>query len=194
MDSRMEWNRVKNELLSSVNQVEIFEKEITTDRNDTRIEAIRNNTDSIVINKYLRLLGAGKSPYENVHLFNQEAEKAFGEKNDIVAYDAFGGLFAVKGTIQYFAPDTLEWENTEKDGDDFVRWLASGSLKGFYSCFLWDKSEEVINRLQLGQGILMYPFLWAKECDIDAADKKLVPYRELLELNGEFYISFQELK
>ena len=68
-----------------------------------------------------------------------------------------------------------------------------------YICCRWEPVsythlEEVINRLQLGQGILMYPFLWAKECDIDAADKKLVPYRELLELNGEFYKSFQELK
>lgn len=66
-------------------------------------------------------------------------------------------------------------------------WLLSENLKDFYSGFLWDKSEELINNLKSGQGILIYPYLWAKECDINTAVKKLVPYKEILEMNAEFY-------
>ena len=66
-------------------------------------------------------------------------------------------------------------------------WLLSENLKDFYSGFLGDKSEELINNLKSGQGILIYPYLWAKECDINSAVKKLVPYKEILEMNAEFY-------
>lgn len=188
----MEWNRIKKELLKSKNSIEIFEKDnaIVTNKNNTIMEVVVNNTDSIVINKYLRILGTGQNLYENIFLFNLEAERAFGEKNYIVAYDAFGGLFSTKGTIHYFAPDTLEWEDLDINYYEFVRWTLSEKLKDFYSAFLWDHSEELINNLKLGQGILIYPYLWAKECDINTAVKKLVPYKEILEMNAEFYKSF----
>ena len=62
----MNWSSVKNEFLNSTNSIEIFEKDNVTDKYNTIMEAIVNNTDSIVINKYLRLLGSGKSLYENI--------------------------------------------------------------------------------------------------------------------------------
>lgn len=186
----MNWSSVKNEFLNSTNSIEIFEKDNVTDKYNTIMEAIVNNTDSIVINKYLRLLGSGKSLYENIFSFNLEVERAFGEKNYIVAYDAFGGFFSTKGTIHYFAPDTLEWEDLEMNYNEFVKWVLSENLSGFYSSFLWDKSEDMLNNLKLGQGILIYPYLWAKECNINTAVKKLVPYKEILEINAEFYGDF----
>lgn len=189
----MEWNRVKKEFLTSRNSIEIFEKDKVTDNNSTVMEAIVHNTDSIVINRYLRLLGTGQSLYENIFSFNLEVEKIFGEKNYIVAYDAFGGLFATKGTIHYFAPDTLAWEDLEINCDEFIMWLLSENLREFYSSFLWDKSGDTISNLKLGEGILIYPYLWAKECDINAAVKKLVPFKELLEMNAKFYKSFKPL-
>ena len=186
----MNWSSVKNEFLNSTNSIEIFEKDNVTDKYNTIMEAIVNNTDSIVINKYLRLLGSGQSLYENIFLFNLEVERAFGEKNYIVAYDAFGGLFATRGTIHYFAPDTLEWEDLEMNYNEFVKWVLSENLRDFYSSFFWDKSEDMLNNLKLGQGILIYPYLWAKECNINTAVKKLVPYKEILEINAEFYGDF----
>ena len=51
----MEWNIVKNSFLNSRNSVEIFERENVTEKNNTVMEAIVNNTDSVVINKYLRI-------------------------------------------------------------------------------------------------------------------------------------------
>lgn len=183
----MEWNIVKNSFLNSRNSVEIFERENVTEKSNTVMEAIVNNTDSVVINKYLRILGSGQSLYENIFSFNLEAERAFGEKNYIVAYDAFGGLFSARETIHYFAPDTLEWEDLDISYNEFIMWILSENLKDFYSGFLWDKSEELINNLKSGQGILIYPYLWAKECDINTAVKKLVPYKEILEMNAEFY-------
>ena len=186
----MNWSSVKNEFLNSTNSIEIFEKDNVTDKYNTIMEAIVNNTDSIVINKYLRLLGSGQSLYENIFLFNLEVERAFGEKNYIVAYDTFGGLFSARGTIHYFAPDTLEWEDLELNQNEFVMWLLSKNLRNFYSSFLWNKGEDMINNLKLGQGILIYPYLWAEECDVNTAAKKLVPYKELLKMNGEFYKKF----
>ena len=56
----MNWSSVKNEFLNSTNSIEIFEKDNVTDKYNTIMEAIVNNTDSIVINKYLRLLGSDK--------------------------------------------------------------------------------------------------------------------------------------
>ena len=76
----MEWNIVKNSFLNSRNSVEIFERENVTEKNNTVMEAIVNNTDSVVINKYLRILGSGQSLYENIFSFNLEAERAFGKK------------------------------------------------------------------------------------------------------------------
>ena len=186
----MEWNRVKNEFLKSTNNIEIFEKGNITDGN-TIMETIVNNTNSIVVNKYLRMLGTGQNLYENIFSFNLEVERIFGEKNYIVAYDAFGGLFASKGTIHYFAPDRLEWENLEINYSEFIMWLLSEDIQDFYSAFLWNTREEMSNDLKLGQGILIYPYLWAKECDIDTAVKKIVPYKEIIEMNGEFYKNFQ---
>lgn len=182
----MEWDRVKNEFLTSINSVELFEKDKVTDKNNTVMEAIVHNTDSILINKYLRLLGSGKNLYENIFSFNLEVEKIFGEKNYIVAYDAFGGLFSTRGTIHYLAPDTLTWEDLGINYDGFIMWLLSEDLKEFYSSFLWDKSGDMISNLKLGEGILVYPYLWAKECDINTAVKKIVPFKELLEMNAEF--------
>lgn len=186
----MEWNRVKNEFLKSTNNIEIFEKSNITDGKNTIMEAIVNNTDSIVVNKYLRLLGTGQNLYENIFSFNLEVERIFGEKNYIVAYDAFGGLFSTKGTIHYFAPDRLEWENLEINYNEFIMWLLSEDIQDFYSSFLWNTSEEMLNDLKLGQGILIYPYLWAKECDIETAVKKIVPYKEIIEMNGEYYKNF----
>lgn len=37
-----------------------------------------------------------------------------------------------------------------------------------------------------GEGILIYPYLWAKECNIETASKKVVPLKELLGMNEEF--------
>ena len=75
----MNWSSVKNEFLNSTNSIEIFEKDNVTDKYNTIMEAIVNNTDSIVINKYLRLLGSGKSFYENIFsgrlLFREKYKK-----------------------------------------------------------------------------------------------------------------------
>ena len=47
----------------------------------------------------------------------------------------------------------------------------------------WRKDAEAVG---FGEGILIYPYLWAKECNIETASKKVVPLKELLGMNEEF--------
>ena len=35
------------------------------------------------------------------------------------------------------------------------------------------------------EGILVYPFLWSEESDVESASKSIVPFEELVDLNVE---------
>jgi hypothetical protein len=103
----------------------------------------------------------------------------------VVAYDAAGGFFAMdtgrfggSGQIYYFAPDTMEWENTELAYSGFVHWLANGDLAQFYETFRWDGWQEEMTKLQSGQVFSYYPPLWSKEGGGESSSKSPVPVSE----------------
>ena len=125
----------------------------------------------------------------------------FGEKMNydssgllVVATDIVGGIFALnmgrfpedQGFVWYFAPDTLEWESLEMKYSQFIAWLAQGDLSGYYSSMRWTDWRKDAESVGFGEGILIYPYLWAKECNIETASKKVVPLKELLGMNEEF--------
>ena len=66
-------------------------------------------------------------------------------------------MFASEKTIHYFAPDTLQWEDLEINYEEFLNWIIEDDITDFYE-----------------------PFLWPKECDLNKAFKKIVPYKDLL--------------
>lgn len=112
----------------------------------------------------------------------------------IVAYDIAGGFFAMNNgafadhspSIYYFAPDTLEWEDTEKGYTDFLYWALNGDLDRYYATFRWIGWEKDVRELNGGQAMMIYPFLWSEEGrDANRADRSPVPVAELWDLQQD---------
>ena len=151
------------------------------------------NTGGIVIDDWIRIFGQTK---DNIGISHYNKE--FGASHEltglfVVASDIVGGLFAINinrfedeaNSIWYFAPDTLEWECLEMKYSEFFSWALQGNIDEFYETMRWNGWEKDAKEVGFDQGILIYPFLWANECIIDKADKKAVPFDELVALNFE---------
>ena len=50
----------------------------------------------------------------------------------------------------------------------------------------WKNWKEDVKDVGMNNAILIYPFLWAKECDIENATKKEVAIDEIIEMNFEY--------
>lgn len=103
----------------------------------------------------------------------------------VVAYDASGGFFALDtgkfgglGLIHYWAPDSLEWEDTELRYSDFINWLAEGDLEQFYATFRWQDWRRDMAQLAAGQVFAYYPPLWTREGGGEASSKAPVSVQE----------------
>lgn len=88
--------------------------------------------------------------------------------------------------IWYFAPDLLEWENLDINYAEFLSWACGSGLGEFYQSFLSKDIDSICSKVNVNQAILIYPFLWAKECDLKTADKKIVPLEELIAINAGY--------
>lgn len=146
---------------------------------DSVLYSVVTNTNGIIINNWIRLWGQNSDDNHGVGyyntLFRNDIEGLF-----LVASDVLGGLFAIninkldKGNnlIWYFAPDTLEWECMDMQYNEFLAWSMQGDIDEFYSTMRWYNWEEDVKKISINFALLIYPFLWAKECDIDKARKK----------------------
>ena len=183
---KLDWKYFKEKLANSPNDIQIFEKTggVTNPaKGNTAMEVITSNVSFILVNKYLRILGTSESMYENIFDFTNEFREVFSEEKYIVAYDIFGGLFASEKTIHYFSPDNLQWEDLDVSYGEFIEWIAGIDITDFYETFLWNDMDELLQKMKSDEGVFIYPFLWAKECDINTASKKIVPYKDLLVSN-----------
>ena len=183
---KFDWGHYKNKLLKVKNDVCIFERIDMVDNKQkyrTVMETIVNNVSLITVNKYLRILGTSDSAYESILGFTNLFKEIYNEEKYIIAYDVFGGLFATERTIHYFAPDTLEWEDLQINYEKFIEWAVNGKVNEFYESFLWDGFEEIVSKASPDEGVFVYPFFWAKECDINTASKKIVPFKDILAIN-----------
>jgi hypothetical protein len=105
----------------------------------------------------------------------------------LIADDVPGGFFAInggefgsdQGNVYYFAPDTLEWENTGKGYTDFIHWCLFGDLQKFYEGYRWTGWETEVSALGGDKGFSIYPPLWAKGPIISERDRRAVPLAEL---------------
>ena len=190
---KLDWNIFQAELLCSPNKIEIFEKASET-HYDTVLDIVVNNASLIVVNNYLRLLCSGETEYENILLFNDKFKEFIGEKKYAVAHDVFGGIFAItESGINYFSPDSLNWEDLKISYADFIIWISTQNINEFYESFIWSDSDDYIKNVKPNEGIIIYPFLWSKECDVNTASKTIIPYDELLVTNYEFYKDFNSV-
>jgi len=109
----------------------------------------------------------------------------------LIADDVVGGFFAIDGgglnlefgKVCYFAPDTMQWENTGKVYSDFLNWAFRGDLEEYYSSMRWTTWKEDIQNVRGDQCFSIYPFLISKEPPLDKRSRKPVNISELYGLH-----------
>lgn len=160
--------------------------------------AIIYETGGILINDgWLRILGSGHTRLDR-SLPEWNKGKSFQEYGDqpgflLIADDVIGGFFAINGgelsadnlgCVFYFAPDTQEWESTQKQYSDFIYWCFHGDLELYYKSFFWDKYPTDLQHISGSQTMAFFPFLWTSEGkDINQCERKIVDIQETWNLN-----------
>lgn len=153
---------------------------------DSLLGTIIYNTGGIIVDNWIRIYGAGKA---NFFQRNQYAP----DGNILVAEDILGGLFSItdSGSIKYFAPDTLQWENNGLNYAQFLYWCFHGDTDTYYKDYRWNTWKEDIANLSIENGIAFYPFLWAN-AELEKRSRKEIPFEEMIRLEFEFVKQFGE--
>ena len=143
----------------------------------------------VTVNGYLKILG---NDSENGFSYcNELFSKCYNSNHCLIAYDILGGLFAINieklNSIEYFAPDTLEWEDLEIDYKEFLYWVTTNQLDTFYQELIVPDLLTLDLSLEKNEVVLTYPFIWSMEYTSSGAVRKIVPFKELLEMNADFY-------
>ena len=154
--------------------------------------AIVYHTGGILIDDgWLRILGSGHdrlprtvSSWNAVTLPIQEQRLPGG---CLFADDVIGGFFALNGGafeaqpghVQYFAPDTLNWEDMKMSYSQFIQWSCGAGLAQFYQSFRWDGWRDEVKALNGDKAFSFYPFLWANEPSLPGRSRKAVPVEEV---------------
>lgn len=143
----------------------------------------------VTVNGYLKILG---NDSENGFSYcNELFSKCYNSNHCLIAYDILGGLFAINieklNSIEYFAPDTLGWEDLEIDYKEFLYWVTTNQLDTFYQELIVPDLLTLDLSLEKNEVVLTYPFIWSMEYTPSGAVRKIVPFKELLEMNADFY-------
>ena len=167
---------------------------------ESALGSIIVNSNGIVVDDWISILGQSSDQRAGVTDFNTRIGFDFG-KMMVVAVDIVGGVFAINlgrfdtdyGMVWYFAPDTVRWESMEVRYSEFVAWAAQGDIAGFYQSFRWTGWKKDVESIDgFNYGVLIYPYLWSKECNIETAAKKKVPLKELIGTNLDFEKKFSQ--
>ena len=192
----MQWNNFVKAIHNSSNNVILNEKKLSIFKL-ARIQTVYNfdvlnefihHVDRMKVNGYLHIYGS------NIEAINKVVKEFYPGNKIVVATDIFGGIFAIsngdfegeKVCIWYYAPDTLQWENLNIDYEHFLQWVLCDDFEQFYISFCWDGIENTLNTIGENQAVLIYPYLWSEECDINTATKKLISFSELVKINAEY--------
>lgn len=167
-----------------------FNKKLTDNiERPQELKFILEHFSYITVNGYLKILG---NDLENGFSYcNELFSKCYNSSRCLIAYDILGGLFAINiekfNAIEYFAPDTLEWEDLEIDYKDFLYWVTTNQLDTFYQELIVPDLFTLDLSLQSNEVVLTYPFIWSMEYTPSDAVRKIIPFKELLEMNAYFY-------
>ena len=167
-----------------------FNKKITDSiERPQELKFILEHFSYVTVNGYLKILG---NDSENGFSYcNELFSKCYNSNHCLIAYDILGGLFAINieklNSIEYFAPDTLEWEDLEIDYKDFLYWVTTNQLDIFYQELIVPDLFTLDLSLEKNEVVLTYPFIWSMEYTPSDAVRKIVPFKELLEMNADFY-------
>jgi len=167
-----------------------FNKKLTDSiERPQELKFILEHFSYVTVNGYLKILG---NDSENGFSYcNELFSKCYNSNRCLIAYDILCGLFAINieklNVIEYFAPDTLEWEDLEIDYKDFLYWVTTNQLDTFYQELIVPDLFTLDLSLQSNEVVLTYPFIWSMEYTPSGAARKIVPFKELLEMNADFY-------
>lgn len=158
--------------------------------------AVALETGGILLDHgWLRFLGSGSERMKgNLLDWNGVSEDAPGRGLKdawIVAHDVVGGFFALNGgafpgkpgSVFYFSPGVLRWENLNISYPQLLYWAICGDLGLFYERLRWPGWELETAALHGDQGFSIVPFLWANpEVPLAERSKRSVPMTELWNL------------
>lgn len=158
--------------------------------------AIAHETGGVLIDhSWLRLLGSGHPRLART-LGGWNAELGIDLADFlIVADDVTGGAFAInggalgpaRGTVHYFAPDTLRWEGLDLGYGAFVRWAFTGDLATFYANLRWPSWEAEAEQVEGDRALSLYPPPWVAEGkDVSRVSRRVVPVAEVWRLQAHF--------
>lgn len=195
------WDKALNLINKSNKEVYVFDGEKNVGIKETEIlgldkesflSAVILYTSGICIDNWVRIIGQNSFDRRGIVLYNKDSsDKELMEKLLIVGQDIVGGIFAINNgkfkeginQIWYFAPDTLEWECLDMDYNELLTWVLSENIDKFYANMRWDNWREDCRLVGFDEVILIYPFLWSRECDLRTISKKTVAFEELSSLN-----------
>ncbi|RUT44535.1 DUF2625 family protein [Paenibacillus anaericanus] len=147
----------------------------------------------VVDHGWLYILGSGHPEIFGSLINNKHLSLL--EEGFVVAYDVVGGIFAINTggfdnssrNVFYFAPDTLEWEDTGKGYTDFIYWVLHGDLNKYYESFRWSNWLDDVNVLTSDQGISIFPYMWTTQGqDIENSFKKAIFIKEIWGIQSDF--------
>lgn len=158
--------------------------------------ALAHETGGVLVDHgFVRMLGSG-SPRLSRQLISWNAELGVAlDSFIVVADDVVGGVFAIDTGalgaakhVHYFAPDTLEWEDTGLGHSDFVSWAFEGDLATFYEAMRWPGWESEIASLGGDQTLSIVPPMWTEGAALPIAkrDRRAVPVKEHFLLQQQF--------
>lgn len=202
------WRTIKEMLCKSKYDIMILEGTIENGRreceklhipSDSVLANVVMNCNGICIDNWIRILGQGSEKRNGILYYNTLIDNNCLDGMFIVANDVIGGIYAIniarfeieKSMIWFFAPDKLEWESLGMKYSNFLAWAAQGNTSEFYESMRWDGWKHDCKKMELNAGYLIYPFLWAKECDINTASKKRVLFDELMSMNFDYSSKIQ---
>ena len=125
--------------------------------------AVILNTSGVVFDDWIRLYGGDTSDRVGISKINLLSKNGTPERVKqmlIVATDVVGGIFA------------------------------QGNIDEFYSSMRWTNWRESAKNVEFDKSILIYPFLWSEEVNIETASKSIVPFDELFATNMEYREKF----
>lgn len=166
----------------------LLETQVTT---RSPMGAIIHETGGLLIDDgWIRILGSGSAKLKRtLPGWNKDVDNAVGANLPylLVADDAVGGFFAVNGNtpaaapghVLYFAPDSLNREDTKLTYTEFINFCLDGDIKTFYEDKRWSGWEKDVKSLDGDMGYSFYPFLWAAGESIEKRSRKAVPIKEL---------------
>ena len=181
-----------DESSNDIKFLEFNKKIMDTIETPQELKFILEHFSYITVNGYLKILG---NDSENGFSYcNELFSKCYNSNRCLIAYDILGGLFAINieklNSIEYFAPDTLEWEDLEIDYKEFLYWVTTNQLGTFYQELIVPDLLTLDLSLEKNEVVLTYPFIWSMEYTPSGSVRKIVPFKELLEMNANFCRQF----